>query len=102
MENAIKYSPEGSKVVVEVTATNQEVQVAVCDQGDGIPSDEMQDLFKPFYRGNHQTKRKNGAGLGLYIAKKLIEAQNGQIWVESHPNCGSRFTFTLPQITMGD
>ena len=76
--------------------------VSVSDQGDGIPSDEIERLFTPFYQGKHQTGKKHGVGLGLYIAKKLMEAQNGKIWVESQPGCGSRFTFTLPQMVMGD
>ncbi|HEX2923307.1 MAG TPA: ATP-binding protein, partial [Chloroflexota bacterium] len=69
--------------------------VAVIDQGPGIPTEELPHLFERFYRAKG-TIRKEGLGLGLYIARMLVEAHGGSIWVESRTGEGSSFTFTLP------
>ena len=69
------------------------VEVSVRDSGAGIPAEHHQEIFEDFVRVDRNT---SGMGLGLAIAKRLIQAHRGKIWVESDPNSGSRFTFLLP------
>jgi len=72
--------------------------VAVCDEGQGIPADEQENIFTRFYRGRDQQSSKgHSLGLGLYITQKLIQAQGGDICVESNLGQGTAFRFTLPQ-----
>jgi K+-sensing histidine kinase KdpD len=101
LENAIKYSPEGGLIQVKVTSSDGQVIVSVCDQGCGIPADELENVFTRFYRGREQQSSKgHSLGLGLYITQKLVQAQGGEIWVESEPSRGTNFTFTLLQEEM--
>ena len=70
------------------------------DQGIGIPPDEQRKLFRRFYRVDNRLSRETqGAGLGLFLARAIVEAQGGRIWVDSQPGRGSRFSFTLPLAT---
>jgi PAS domain S-box-containing protein len=94
--NADKYAP-GSPVVVTVTRDRDRVVVQVRDEGPGIPEDQQEAIFERFHRlGHHLTRTAGGTGLGLYIARHLVEAMGGRIWVESRPGHGATFTFTLP------
>lgn len=102
LENAVKYSPIGSMVQVKVEAVGDQVQVSISDQGPGIPLDEIENLFSRFYRGRQQSANGHSLGLGLYISKKLVEAQGGEIQVNSEVNRGSTFTFTLIREKAGD
>ena len=103
IENAIKYSPEGERVRVEVKARDdRQVMIKVRDNGPGIAPGEIEHLFTRFYRGKEESGKSHGAGLGLYIARKLVEAQGGEIWVESEVGTGTSFVFTLPQIEIGE
>ncbi|HLH25247.1 MAG TPA: HAMP domain-containing sensor histidine kinase [Chloroflexota bacterium] len=95
ISNAIKYSPAGGPVQVTITSTAAEAHVSVADQGLGIPPDQMDDIFRPFER-LHTDEVVEGLGLGLTIAKGIVEAHGGRIWVESAPGQGSTFHFTLP------
>jgi signal transduction histidine kinase len=71
--------------------------VTVTDSGEGIPADDLPELFKRFYRGEKsRSKSTGGSGLGLAIARGIVRAHHGDITVESRPGEGSRFTFTLP------
>jgi histidine kinase len=75
------------------------VEVAVSDRGPGIPPEELPRLFQRRYRaGRPRNKRREGLGLGLYIARGLVEAQGGRIWAESEVGKGSTFFFTLPAV----
>lgn len=98
--NAVKYSPKGGTVHVEVRALDDKVYVSVKDEGIGIPFDEQEKIFDRFYRiDNRPTRWAYGWGLGLFIARKVVEAHGGHIWVESVLGGGSKFTFTLPLVT---
>lgn len=97
LENACKYSPQGGEVRVGLSHSDGLVEVAVRDHGVGIPADELDRVFEMFHRvRNRETRRVVGTGLGLYIAKRIVEAHGGCIWAESTPNVGSVFRFTLP------
>jgi PAS domain S-box-containing protein len=96
LENAVNYSPEGSRVSIEVSDRDKEIVISVIDEGIGIPAKQLERLFERFYRVNTRDDAEQyGHGLGLYISKKLIEVQGGSIWVESEVERGSRFSFSL-------
>jgi len=97
IENAIKYTKEG-KIEVILMHTEGQVRVAVKDTGRGIPQEYIDNLFSKFYRVKKALEMDYGMGLGLYISKKIIDAHNGKIWVESDPDKGSTFYFTLPVV----
>ncbi len=98
IDNAIKYSPGGGPVNVRV-ADGDALVVSVSDTGIGITSEDAEHLFERFYRvDSDQVRRAKGVGLGLFICKSLVEAQGGHIWVESRPDGGSTFSFTLPKL----
>jgi len=97
LTNAIKYSPEGSSIEVIATAEDGQMLTAVIDHGIGIPADEIPKLFERFHRARNVSSRYyGGLGLGLYIAKAIIEAHNGSIAVASEEGAGATFTIRLP------
>jgi signal transduction histidine kinase len=99
--NAVKYSPHKGEVIIELRAFDGRARLAVIDQGQGIPPDELGDIFQPFERASPRpTGGERSVGLGLAIVKRLVEAQNGEIKVESAPGKGSRFEIFLPFATM--
>jgi signal transduction histidine kinase len=98
LSNAIKYSPEGGEIRVSSAVTPKEVIISVSDQGGGISAEDQKQLFTRFYRANNALTRKTqGAGLGLYLSKAIIDAHGGRIWVESDGQHGARFSFSLPR-----
>lgn len=99
IENAIKYTPSG-EVVVDINGDEGHVVVSIADSGIGIPAEDIPHLFQKFYRvDNSDTREIGGTGLGLYLCRRLIEAMNGRIWVESEYKHGSTFFVELPRIT---
>jgi PAS domain S-box-containing protein len=99
VSNAIKYSPDGGEVVVGGSVEGDYVTVFVHDQGVGMTEAEQERIFERFYRVDGNISRKTqGTGLGLYLAKAVIDAHNGRIYVESQPGKGSTFYFTIPQV----
>jgi len=101
LSNAIKYSPEGGEVLVTIEQREDDVLVAVHDQGLGIPAERLAHVFDRFYRVQETAAMAGGLGLGLYISKHLIEAHGGQIWAASDgPDRGSTFSFTLPTVAV--
>jgi PAS domain S-box-containing protein len=98
ISNALKYSPAGGTVTVGGSFDAETVSVFVQDEGEGIAEQEQENIFERFYRVDGKLSRKTqGTGLGLYLAKAIIEAHNGQIHVKSQPGEGARFIFTLPR-----
>ncbi|MCX7913469.1 MAG: PAS domain-containing sensor histidine kinase [Thermodesulfovibrionales bacterium] len=93
LDNAVKYNIIGGKITVRLIRTDQEVLVQIEDTGIGIPEDKQHMIFDAFYRATHTHK---GSGLGLSIAKQIIELHGGRIWAESVYKKGSTFSFTLP------
>jgi PAS domain S-box-containing protein len=92
--NAVKFVPEGGTVQVRARAQGEEVLFAVSDDGPGIPADHLPHLFDRYWKGAAGERR--GVGLGLFIAKGIVAAHGGRIWVESEAGAGSTFLFTLP------
>ncbi len=96
LENALKYTPAGGCVSLSVLhRTTQKVQVSVCDNGPGIPEEKRDRIFDGHFRLKRD-EGKEGYGLGLSLCRKIVRAHYGQIWVDSAPNQGSCFHFTLP------
>lgn len=97
IENAIKYSPEDTKILVSSEESNNKIVIQVADQGPGIPADELQSIFMKFFRSkNVKSSSVKGSGLGLYLAKYFTELHHGRIFVESSHGNGSTFTVELP------
>jgi len=95
IENAVKYTPAGTEVCVSARAAGDQVEVEVADRGPGIPEAIIPRLFDAFYRAS-DSGRAQGSGLGLAVAKGLVEAHGGGIRVENREGGGARFVFTLP------
>lgn len=100
IENAIKYTPQGS-VVVDITSTTEDkVVISVKDSGLGIPPEDLPHLFQKFYRINNVDRQSiGGTGLGLYLSRRLAEAMQGRLWVESIYEKGSTFFLELPRVS---
>jgi len=97
--NAIKFSPRGGTITLEVQDAGEMILVSVTDTGVGIPADQLDKVFDRFYQvDGSATRRFGGAGLGLAIARRIVEAHGGRIWAESAAGQGSVFRFTLPKI----
>ena len=97
VDNAIKYSPDGGSVEVEVARRDHALRFSVRDRGLGIAQGEQRRIFEKFYRVDpNLTRGVGGTGLGLYICRELVRRMNGTIWVESRERDGSLFTFELP------
>jgi two-component system sensor histidine kinase ResE len=101
VDNALKYSPAGGTITVQITCVSGETQllVSVIDSGVGLAPEEAERVFERFYRaGEPIGGSPRGVGLGLFLCKRLVEAQGGRIWVESTAGVGSTFRFTLPAL----
>ena len=97
VENATKYSGEGSPITIEAQLAGAQIIVSVTDRGQGIPAELLDKVFDRFYQAESiVTGRKSGTGLGLSICKGIIESHSGRIWVESKLGEGSKFSFSLP------
>jgi signal transduction histidine kinase len=92
--NAMKFTPPGGRVVYRATPRNGHVLFLVSDTGPGIPHKNLKDIFNPYWQAKRTARL--GAGLGLPIAKGIVEAHGGRIWAESEPGSGTTFYFTLP------
>jgi signal transduction histidine kinase len=97
--NAIKFTPEKGKITISCEDKKDSVEFGVEDTGIGIPKDGLKKVFEEFYRADNALDQKvKGTGLGLSLAKKIVEAHKGKIWVESELGKGTRFNFTIPKI----
>ncbi len=94
--NAIKYTPEGGKVTIEVELQSEQVILRIEDNGPGIPPADQPHIFEKFYRASNVPKGIGGSGLGLAIVKSIVDSHRGRIWVESVLGQGSTFIVVLP------
>ncbi len=100
IENAIKYTPDGGSIYVNVRGDGDRVLINVTDTGIGISADDLVHIFQKFYRvDNSDTRTIGGTGLGLYLVKQRVEAMGGKVWAESAFGEGSTFYVSLPRIT---
>jgi signal transduction histidine kinase len=98
VENAVKYSPEGGGVLIEIEPLVNSVRITVRDEGIGIPVAEQQRVFGKFYRVDpHLSRGVGGSGLGLYISRELVRRMQGRIWLTSREGTGSAFHVDLPR-----
>ena len=94
LTNALKFSSQGGRVSVSAERNGDDVCFSVADEGPGIPADRLETIFDRFSQGSRLDRK--GLGLGLYIAKRIVDAHGGRIWVDSEVGRGSTFQFTLP------
>lgn len=98
LDNAVKYSPAGSRVEIRVNLYYSYVSVEVEDEGIGVDKSEYTDIFKRFYRGKRtEVETQEGAGVGLYLVRKILEGQGGNVRVQASANGGSVFWMMLPK-----
>lgn len=96
VSNALKYASEG-EIKISGQARPEQVIVCVSDQGPGIEAKDLPHIFDRFYRSTNAVKQTKGAGLGLYLARAIIEAHSGRIWADPKPDSGARICFSLPR-----
>jgi PAS domain S-box-containing protein len=97
VENALKFSEMDDKVLVKLDSFNGNIIIDIIDQGCGIPKEDCSKVFAKYYQVNHTSKKNTfGMGLGLYIAKQIVDAHEGALTVESKLDAGSKFTITIP------
>ena len=99
LDNAIKFTPEDGRVSLQLYRISDGIEIAIEDTGIGLSKDSIDKIFDSFYQvEDHLTRKKGGTGVGLTIAKRIVEAHNGYIWAESQGmGAGSRFIFLLPE-----
>jgi two-component system sensor histidine kinase KdpD len=102
VENAIKYTPAQSEIIISAWRSEHEAFLAVTDSGNGVSEESLSRLFEPFYRGDAAANRPQGAGLGLAVARGLVQAHGGRIWAENRPEGGARFVVALPLSRPGE
>ena len=97
MNNATKFTPEGGNIAVRVRKENEGLLIEIKDTGIGIAKDQQDKLFKPYSRLHSDRQSHPGLGLGLALAKQVVELHGGKIWVDSDTGKGSTFSFFLPR-----
>jgi PAS domain S-box-containing protein len=95
LSNAVKYSPKGGEIIISGQIRSEQIIVCIQDEGTGIAQEDVPHVFDRFYRAVEAAKQTQGAGLGLYLSRAIIEAHNGRIWVESGSGSGARLCFSL-------
>ena len=97
IDNAIKYSPKGGKIIIVLKKDEKNIELEVQDFGIGIPKNQQDKIFAKFSRADNAIKLNSlGSGLGLFLSKNIVEAHGGKIWFESQENAGTSFYFSLP------
>jgi signal transduction histidine kinase len=94
VNNAVRHSPDGGRVHASVRAAGSEAFVSIADEGPGVPPELRDQIFQRFWQS--ESRKRGAAGLGLAIARAIVELHDGRIWVEDAPRGGACFCFTLP------
>jgi two-component system phosphate regulon sensor histidine kinase PhoR len=95
LHNAVKFTPAGGRIQAEVQGSDGGVIFSIRDTGPGIPEEDLERIFERFYKRD-KARSGGGTGLGLSVAKRIVEAHGGRIWAESQPGAGSVFYFYIP------
>ncbi len=95
-DNAIKYTPSGGRIEIEAAAEGENVLIRIKDNGSGITLEDQARIYEPFYRGEQGSRMKQGMGLGLSIARQIVEAHGGRLELDSEVGVGSEFRIILP------
>lgn len=101
LSNAIKFSPDGGTVRIDVDVGDEGVRVSIRDFGMGIPENELETVFDNFVQSSKTRTGAGGTGLGLSICREIVEAHQGRIWCENHPEGGAAFHMVLPRTMQG-
>ena len=96
IDNAMKFTPDGGKIIIKTNKNKEQVEVTVEDTGVGIPESEREQIFGRYYKANNFTDLKNSTGLGLAIIKKILDLHNSSLDLITEVNAGSAFVFRLP------
>jgi signal transduction histidine kinase len=96
IDNAVKYTGQGGWIKISITVKGKSIEVNVQDSGIGIPATDHKSVFQKFFRAHNAMQTTGGSGLGLFIAKKVFEADKGRVWFESQEGAGSTFHIILP------
>jgi signal transduction histidine kinase len=98
VQNALRHTPPDGSVVIRAKDAGRDIEISVEDTGEGVEAEDLPRIFERFYRGNRARNRDEaGSGLGLTIAKGIVELHGGRIWAESQRGCGASFIFTVPK-----
>ncbi len=97
ISNAVKYSTEGGRIQIRGQVRQDDVLICVIDEGPGIAKEDIPHVFDRFYRASDSAQKTKGAGLGLYLAKAVVEAHGGNIWIDNQAKKGTSICFTLPR-----
>ena len=97
LENSVKVTPEGGDVRLSALATQEELVIQVSDGGPGIPQEDLSKIFDSFYQLDRYGGSKAGLGIGLAIARRVVQTHGGTIWANSGPDGGTVVTITLPR-----
>ena len=95
LSNAVKYSPDGGEILISGQIRSEQIIICIQDQGLGISQEDVPHIFDRFFRADEAAKNTQGAGLGLYLSRAIIEAHNGRIWIEPRPDTGTRVCFSI-------
>jgi PAS domain S-box-containing protein len=95
LSNAVKYSPDGGEISISGQIRSEQIIICIQDQGLGISQEDVPHIFDRFFRADEAAKNTQGAGLGLYLSRAIIEAHNGRIWIEPRPDSGTRVCFSI-------
>jgi PAS domain S-box-containing protein len=95
LSNAVKYSPDGGEISISGQIRSEQIIICIQDQGLGVSQEDVPHIFDRFFRADEAAKNTQGAGLGLYLSRAIIEAHNGRIWIEPRPDTGTRVCFSI-------